>query len=105
MSKEYRVIVQPEALEGINTAHQWIRAHDSDQATVWVTGLMKAIQSLRIMPLRCSLAFENEYFEEEIRQILYGKQGMMYRVLFTVKEDEVHILFVRHTAQAPVERD
>jgi len=25
MSKEYRVIVQPEALEGINTAHQWIR--------------------------------------------------------------------------------
>ncbi len=54
------------------------------------------------MPARSSLAFENEYFDEEIRQLLYGKRGRLYRILFTIRDDEVYVLFVRHSAQAPL---
>ena len=53
------------------------------------------------MPFRCSLAFENSFFEEEIRQLIYAKGKNVYRILFTVTEKTVQILFVRHSAQRP----
>jgi hypothetical protein len=58
--------------------------------------------SLQQMPFRCSLAFENDFFEAEIRQLIYGKGITAYRILFTVVEDRVNVLFVRHIAQKPL---
>ena len=54
------------------------------------------------MPYRCSLAFENSFFEEEIRQLVYGKGRNAYRILFTIVDDSVQIIFVRHAAQKPM---
>lgn len=42
-------------------------------AQVWYQGLIKAITSLREMPRRCSIAREDAFFSQEIRQLLYGK--------------------------------
>jgi hypothetical protein len=58
--------------------------------------------SLQQMPFRCSLAFENNFFETEIRQLIYGRGSTAYRILFTVVEDRVNVLFVRHIAQKPL---
>lgn len=60
-----------------------------------------AIRSLSTFPSRCAHASEDPYFPEEIRQLLYGKRGGVYRILFTVGEAEgiVSILHVRHSAQ------
>ena len=60
----------------------------------------RCIASLQEKPQRCSLATENEIFPEEVRQLLYGKSRNRYRVLFTIRQNIVYILFVRHTAQA-----
>ncbi|WP_242038869.1 hypothetical protein [Anabaena lutea] len=54
------------------------------------------------MPYRCSLAFENEFFEQELRQLIYGKGRTSYRIIFTIVDDNVQILFVRHAAQKPM---
>jgi len=55
------------------------------------------------MPKRCPIARENEYFTNEIRQLLYGKGRNLYRILFTIVEGEnistVRILHIRHAAQ------
>lgn len=102
MTKDYRVIIEPEALAGIESAYEWIQGYSPERASTWLNGLLDAIQSLSTMPLRCPLALENDYFEEEIRQLLYGKRGRVYRILFTIRDSEVHILFVRHSAQAPL---
>jgi hypothetical protein len=67
-----------------------------------MNGLFRAIQSLERMPCRCSLAFENDLFDEELRQLLYGRRGRVYRILFTIQDDQVHVLFVRHSAQKPI---
>lgn len=75
------------------------------QARNWLEGLYKAIQSLEQMPLRCSLAFEDNFFEEEIRQLIYGKGKNTYRILFTITQKTVHIIFVRHAAQQPLSPD
>jgi len=51
------------------------------------------------MPKRCPLAPENEYYPEEIRQLLYGRRQGRYRILFTIEQRTVTILHVRHGAQ------
>jgi hypothetical protein len=46
---------------------------------------------------------ENEYFSQEIRQLLYGRGRNLYRILFTILEGEavstVRILHIRHASQ------
>ena len=55
------------------------------------------------MPERCPLARENDYFSQEIRQLLYGQKRNSYRILFTIVESEevstIRILHIRHGIQ------
>lgn len=55
------------------------------------------------MPSRCSLARENDYFRQEIRQVLYGRGRNSYRIIFTIlvgqKISTVRVLHIRHAAQ------
>ncbi|MEA5471403.1 type II toxin-antitoxin system RelE/ParE family toxin [Spirulina sp. 06S082] len=102
MSDRYKIVIQPEAEQGIKDAYFWFSNYSPRQARSWLEGLYKSILSLEKMPLRCSLVFENDFFEEEIRQLIYGKGKSAYRILFTVMENTVHILFIRHSAQQPL---
>ena len=58
------------------------------KASQWYSGLIQAVESLSQMPKRCPLAPENEYFSQEIRQLIYGRGRNSYRVLFTVLEGQ-----------------
>ncbi len=73
------------------------------KANNWYAGLLQAVESLSQMPKRCSLARENEYFNQEIRQLLYGRGNNSHRILFTILEGEevstVRILHIRHSLQ------
>ena len=102
MPEQYRVIIQPEAEQGIKQAYYWVSKYSPRQARQWLEGIYQAVMSLGKMPLRCSLAFENSFFEEEIRQLLYGKGKDTYLILFTVVGDEVQVLHVRHASQEPL---
>jgi plasmid stabilization system protein ParE len=79
------------------------------KASQWYLGLLQAIESLSQMPKRCPLARENEYFSQEIRQLLYGQGRNSYRVLFTVLEGQnistVRILHIRHASQQTIGED
>jgi plasmid stabilization system protein ParE len=79
------------------------------EARQWYSGLLQAIESLSQMPRRCSLARENEYFSQEIRQLLYGRGRNSYRVLFTIFEQQdistVRILHIRHASQQTIGED
>ena len=92
----YRLILQPAAETDIEDAFRWIQEQSPARATKWLNELMQAIESLAVFPLSCPLAPENDYFAEEIRQLLYGKRGSVYRVLYTVVNQEIHVLHVRH---------
>jgi plasmid stabilization system protein ParE len=95
----YRVIIQPVAAGGMREAFRWI-ARDSPRAAArWFDGLERAIETLAENPGRCPLAPESEFFEEEIRELFYGKRGGVYRILFTVAGDTVSVLYVRHGAR------
>jgi len=102
MNQKYQVIIQPAAQKAIEESYFWLSNHSSRQARTWLEGLYKAILSLENMPSRCSLAFENSFFDQEIRQLIYGKGRNVYRIIFTIVDDSVQILFVRHAAQKPM---
>lgn len=72
MSQKYQVIIQPEAQQTIEEAYLWLSKYSPRKARLWLEGLYQAILSLEQMPFRCSLAFENNFFSEEIRQLVYG---------------------------------
>ncbi|MBD2577403.1 type II toxin-antitoxin system RelE/ParE family toxin [Oscillatoria sp. FACHB-1406] len=79
------------------------------KASQWYSGLLQAIESLSQMPKRCPLAREDEYFSQEIRQLLYGRGRNSYRILFTVLEGQntltVRILHIRHASQQTIGED
>jgi plasmid stabilization system protein ParE len=78
----------------------WLLAEGAGETGLrWVAGMKKAIGSLSELPARCPLANENATFPFEVRQLLYGHKGSMYRVLFTIREDVVSVLHIRRPGQ------
>jgi plasmid stabilization system protein ParE len=94
----YRIIIQPEAYEGMVSGYALIEQGSPESASQWALGLMDAISSLATFPARCPLAPESRHFRREIRQLLYGKGRNAYRILFTIADDVVSVLHIRHGA-------
>jgi len=101
----YQVIVQPSAQAEMENAYLWIRRRSAARAARWFNRLADAIESLAENPERYPLAPESEAFNREIRQMLYGKRRGVYRVLYTIVEDTVSVLYIRHGARRFVEPD
>jgi plasmid stabilization system protein ParE len=71
---KYRIEISSVAeAEADNAFLQLSQVASPTKASQWYSGLLKAIESLSKKPKRCSLARENEYFSQEIRQLLYGR--------------------------------
>ncbi len=98
----FQVEITPIAEARIEQAYRWYRERNPDFADGWFRELMNAIATLQQKPQRCSLAVEHEIFPEQVRQLLYGKAKNVYRVLFTIRDTTVYVLFVRHSSQAPM---
>lgn len=105
MADEYRIMLQPEAYEGMESAYAYIKQQSPDNAYQWAVGLMDAINTLKTFPTRCMLAPEDQFFRQEIRQLLYGKGRRVYRILFTILGDAVSVLHIRHGAQEVLKPD
>ncbi|MEZ6145171.1 MAG: type II toxin-antitoxin system RelE/ParE family toxin [Planctomycetaceae bacterium] len=58
----------------------------------WRRQLYEKLKILRSERVSFALAPENEFARCEVRQFLFGR----YRVLYTIREQEVYILTVRH---------
>ncbi len=99
----YSVRITARALREIDAALEWVSRRSRAAAARWHERLMEAVRSLEDHPERCDLAPESEWFEGELRQLLHGKRRGVYRILFEIRGDTVHILRVRHSAQALLE--
>ena len=101
----FQVEITPIAASQIDLAYRWYREQNPGFADLWFRGFMNAIATLQKYPQRCALATEHEIFPEEVRQLLYGKSKNRYRVLFTIRDNTVYLLCIRHSAQQPLTLD
>jgi len=62
----------------------------------WFLALQDAIASLAEFPERCPLAPESAVFPFEVRHLLYGDKPHVYRILFTIEDQTVYVLHIRH---------
>ena len=84
----YRVDISPSALADAEAAYLRIKAFSPAAAGQWYEGLLKAIFSLENFPERCPIAPESDDIGKELRQLLYGKRGRVYKIFFAVMRDE-----------------
>jgi plasmid stabilization system protein ParE len=93
----FRVETSAEAeLDAISILEWLLAQHAGDTGIRWFMALDEAIASLADFPERCTFAPETARFPFEVRQLLYGKRPHAYRILFTIREDTVHVLHIRH---------
>jgi plasmid stabilization system protein ParE len=97
--KSCRVIILPMAERDIGEAYEWLAEQNAEAVVRWYNRLMEVIFSLNTFPERCPLAPENKFLRTEIREIFHDRRQYKYRILFTVSENEVHVLHVRRGAR------
>ena len=98
----FQVELTPIAELQIEKAYQWYRDRNPEFADRWFRSVMNRISTLQVQPRRWALAVEHEIFPEEVQQLLHGQARNVYRILFTIRETRVIVLYVRHSAQAPL---
>jgi plasmid stabilization system protein ParE len=99
----FRVEATAAAEDDADTVLEWLLSQGAGDAAVrWFVALQDAITSLAEFPKRCSLAPESADFPFEVRHLFYGHAPHIYRILFTIEENVVYILHVRHGRRQPL---
>ncbi|MBD3675768.1 MAG: type II toxin-antitoxin system RelE/ParE family toxin [Planctomycetaceae bacterium] len=80
---------------------EYIYASSPENARRWRTKLEEKLMSLTTQPEACGLALENEYSSGEVRQMIFGR----YRVLFTIRDQTVYLLTIRHSARKEMKEE
>ena len=91
----YKVEITEKAQEEARLALKWIAEHSPGKATLWHFEFLEKTDSLENFPALCPLAPESKTHGREIRHLLFGK----YRILFSIEDETVYVLRVRHQAQ------
>ncbi|HEY0153502.1 MAG TPA: type II toxin-antitoxin system RelE/ParE family toxin [Longimicrobium sp.] len=94
----YDVVVERSAVADIAHHYRYLseHAHTAGYPDVWFDAITVAILGLVDFPLRFAIAPENAEFQAaEIRHRIVGS----YRLIFTVAEQRVHVLHIRHMRQ------
>jgi plasmid stabilization system protein ParE len=99
----FRVEITLTAEQEGNEILSWLLSeHAGETGLRWFEALQDAIASLGEFPNRCPLAPENTVFPFEVRQLLYGKKPHVYRILFTIENQTVFVLHIRHGRRQPI---
>jgi plasmid stabilization system protein ParE len=94
----FRVEITARAKQDADAILEWLESqHAGDAGLRWFRKLEEAIASLAAFPVRCNLAPENcSYMAFETRHFLFGHSPHVYRILFTIGNNTVYVLHIRH---------
>jgi plasmid stabilization system protein ParE len=70
-----------------------------DGISRWRTGLFRIVENLETNPNRYAEAEESVDLGLDLRELLYGRRRNIYRILFTIEEQTVNVLRIRHASQ------
>ncbi|QDV53788.1 type II toxin-antitoxin system RelE/ParE family toxin [Gimesia fumaroli] len=97
----FRVELSRRAETDIKGIYHYIRKRGPADPNTWKDGLEQKLSNLERFPEACSLAPENDYTQQEIRQALYGS----FRIVFTIREQSVFVISIRHAARRFLQND
>ena len=98
--KEYQIVFSPTALEDLDSTLAWLADEAPEKVAEWYQSIKTHIDTLKHLPEAHPLAAENGLWgTEELRQLLFQGYPSKYRVIYTLKDDTVQILSIRHGAR------
>ncbi len=97
----HKVRLTREAKEQIAAISAYIAQDSPTNARRWRQRIREHIRSLKTFPERCEVAFRAQDVGRDIRHTFYG----VYRILYTIDNDTVVVLCVRHGARRPLTLD
>ena len=98
--QEYFIVFAPTAQEDIVQILEWLNQEAPEKVAEWYTAIKTLINTLSQLPDAHPYAPENGLWgKEELRQLLFQEYPSQYRIIYTVSEDEVRILNIRHGAR------
>lgn len=98
--QSYQVVFAPSAADDLDEIVNWLSLEAPEKVLEWVGAIKTHIHTLSTLPERCPYAPENGLWgEEELRQLLFQNYPSTYRIIFTVTENSVRILNIRHSAR------
>lgn len=97
----YTVEFSDRAERDIDEIVVYIQADSPVHATRWRKRLQDKLLALTTMPESGGFAPENIDARCEVRQLLYGR----YRVLYTIHDEVVYLLTIRHGARQSLTGD
>ncbi|MEQ8848366.1 type II toxin-antitoxin system RelE/ParE family toxin [Botrimarina sp.] len=102
-----RLVITDAAKRDLQAAHDWWADNRSaEQASGWYSAIKGKIDNLKLSHRRCSLAAENSLVDQELRQALFGVgRRVTHRIVFTIDDNRIVVLRVRHVAQRTLTRD
>lgn len=86
--------------------HWFINERNAPEAAIkWRNSLRSAVQKLEVSAHSFGFAPENPHVKYELHQLVFkAGRSRSYRLVYTIKDDEVLVLRVRGPGQAPVDR-
>ena len=98
----FQVFELRKARSDVAKIFEWIASQSPSGALKWLDSYDEAIEKLKLRADRFSLAEEDDDFEIEIRQAFFQTpRGKLYRIVFTIENQDAFVLRVR----APGQRD
>ena len=97
---KFRVVVTPEAQDGIRESFAYIDQRSPRNAARWLQSLYKTIDTLETMPERCGPAREQDYLDEDLRQLVFKSHRIVFRI--DKPRRTVWVLWVRHAKRRTV---
>lgn len=92
----HRIRLTDEARRQIETISDYIAIDSPTNAKRWLANLQVRIDTLKNLPESHAILYPAEIAGVDVRQTFYG----VYRILYSIDKDIVHIPTVRHGAQA-----
>jgi len=99
----YRLIIQPNALDDLEAAYQWLQVRAPAHAVKWFNGFVDALEQLKTSPESFALSLDIGDAPYPIRELLYGKRKSKYRIIFAIRNEDVVVLYVHHAARKDLE--
>ena len=95
MPRKYQVEITATAERDLETIFKHIARDNLNAAIKLINEIERQVHSLEQFPRRCPVIPESKELNAEYRYILYGN----YRTIFCIKEIQVIVLRIVHSAQ------
>jgi hypothetical protein len=98
----FRVELTAGAFADLDRLSASLGARSAEMADRFTASFYESLSRLESRPFSCGLAYENRYFSEEVRHLLFRiGRGRRYRALFIIRGDMVTVLCVRAPGERP----